>query len=259
VKCLVASVALLAALSVAYLDDATGAEPATVPVGRGASRSAQVYGEWRIQIRPDKGNEYARLIETEGLPLFREAGGRMVGWWTTLVGDLYEQVTIWQYDDMAGFEQAVQKLGSDKRFAEFVAARDPLLAGEQNRFLRLTDFAVDPALAEQSKVVVHEVHRVPLARREDYLRYMRDDGLALLAKHGFRPAGPWVVDVGRSTEVTYLFRFDSLREREKLIASFAGQADASKYGGKISEYSEEVTTRILLPAKFAHPPADGQP
>ena len=46
------------------------------PPGEGARR---VYGEWRIRVRPDKGPEYDRLIEQSGLPLFREAGGRMVG------------------------------------------------------------------------------------------------------------------------------------------------------------------------------------
>src|SRR5262249_20137081 len=88
----------------------------------------KVYGEWLIAVKPDKGAEYDKLIESEGLPLFRKAGGRMVGWWKTLVGDLYEQVTIWEYDDMAAFEKAIGILGNDKKFAEFVARRDPLLA-----------------------------------------------------------------------------------------------------------------------------------
>src|SRR5438105_8656285 len=106
----------------------------------------KVYGEWRIGVKPDKGTEYDKLIETAGLPLFRQAGGRMVGWWKTLVGNLYEHVTIWEYDDMAAFEEAVGFLGGDKRFADFVAKRDPLLAGEENRFLKLTEGAVPPAL-----------------------------------------------------------------------------------------------------------------
>src|SRR4029077_8919730 len=104
---------------------------------KNAPAPAKVYGEWLIRPRPDKGTEYRKLIEEKGLPLFREAGGRMVGWWNTLVGDLYEQVTIWEYDDMAAFGRAVQFLGKDERFARFVAARDPLLNGEENRFLQL--------------------------------------------------------------------------------------------------------------------------
>jgi hypothetical protein len=32
---------------------------------------------------------YDQLIEKSGLPLFGQAGGRMVAWWKTLIGDLY--------------------------------------------------------------------------------------------------------------------------------------------------------------------------
>src|SRR3990170_4305900 len=124
--------------------DTAFAEQSSGRAAKPASSSGKVYGEWRIRIRPDQGPAYNELIKTKGLPLFRQAGGRMVGWWTTLVGDLYEHITIWEYDDMSAFEQAVGKLGKDKRFAEFVVQRDPLLAGEESQFLHLTDFAVAP-------------------------------------------------------------------------------------------------------------------
>jgi type 1 glutamine amidotransferase len=224
---------------------AKAAEGKAAPVGK-------VYGEWRIRIRPDKGAEYDRLIEQKGLPLFREAGGRMVGWWKTLVGDLYEQVTLWEYDDMAAFQKAVEHLGKSAPFRQFVALRDPLLAGEQNQFLRLAPFAERPALPEAAAFVIHEVHRVPLRRRAAYLHFMEKEGLRLLRAHGFRPVGPWLVDVGRWTEVTYLFRFTSLAERERLMAAFAAHADGRAYG-KVTELVEEISTRLLVPAPFAVP------
>lgn len=213
--------------------------------------ASRVYGEWRIHVRPDQGPAYSRLIEESGLPLFRKAGGRMVGWWNTLVGDLYEHVTIWEYDDMAAFERAIGILSKDPAFARFVAARDPLLAGEESRFLRTVFGGKPPALPDPAPFVVHEVHRVPLARRDAYLGYMKEKGLGLLEAHGFRPAGPWVVELGRWTEVTYLFRFDSLAERQRLIAAFSATDEGRTYGAKVGEFAEEVTTRLLVPASFA--------
>ena len=131
---------------------------ASFGVARGAEqqdRSANakhVYGEWRIRVKPDKGEEYNTLIQQRGLPLFREAGGRMVGWWKTLAGNLYEQTTIWEYDDMSAYERAVERLGHDQRFAEFAARRDPLLAGEESRFLKLADGAERPDLPDRFEV-----------------------------------------------------------------------------------------------------------
>ena len=213
--------------------------------------ASRVYGEWRIRVRPDQGPAYNRLIEQSGLPLFRGAGGRMVGWWNTLVGDLYEHMTIWEYDDMAAFERAIGILNKDPAFARFVAARDPLLSGEESRFLRPVPGALSPALPDPAPFVVHEVHRVPLARRDAYLAFMTGQGLGLLKAHGFRPVGPWVVELGRWTEVTYLFRFESLAERERLIAAFSATGDARTYGTQVGEFAEEVATRLLIPAPFA--------
>ncbi len=227
---------------------AQGAESAD-----GTRTGKKVYGEWRILIKPDKGQEYNALIKSRGLPLFRQAGGRMVGWWTTLVGNLYEQVTIWEYDDMAAFERAIGFLGHNKGFAEFVALRDPLLSGEQNRFLSLGDGAEPPVLADPSKFIVHEVHRVPRNKMHEYLEFMSTRGLKLLKRHGFRPVGPWTVDVGTWSEVTYLFRFDSLDERSRLIARFSAEADAKVYGDAVNQFAEDITTRLLIPAPFASP------
>jgi hypothetical protein len=233
------------------------------PSSRGDDRPApppaegvqRVYGEWRIRVRPDKGPEYNRLIEQSGLPLFREAGGRMVGWWKTLIGDLYEHLTIWEYDDMAAFERAVGSLSKSAAFAKFVEARDPLLAGEESRFLRLATGVERPRSPEPAPFVIHEIHRVPLVRRGAYLDFMTRQGLDLLKTNGFRPVGPWIVDVGRWTEVTYLFRFESLAERERLVAEFSAKAEARVYGEKIDGFVAEVTTRLLLPAPFAAPAA----
>jgi type 1 glutamine amidotransferase len=233
----------------------TDEPPARAPGA--AAAAGKVYGEWRIRPRPDKGPEYKKLIEQKGLPLFRQAGGRMVGWWNTLIGDLYEQVTIWEYDDMAAFQKAVEFLGKDERFADFVARRDPLLAGEESRFLKPTAFAEAAPLPLAAPYVIREVHRVPLGRLDTYLRFMEKEGLPLLKKHGFRPVGPWPVAVGRWTEVTYLFPFDSLAQRDRLMADFAAHADGKAYD-KVSELAEDITTRLLVPT-FAPPAPPARP
>jgi hypothetical protein len=246
---------LVSALSLGvFLLHAGGAgnEPALAAEGAANEKAKEapagkVYGEWCIRIRPDKGADYNRLIEKEGLPLFRAAGGRMVGWWKTAVGDLYEQVTLWEYDGLAAYEKAGTFLGKNERFARFVDQRDPLLAGESSRFLELADWADPPTLPTTDPVVVHEIHRVPLNRMEPYLEFMRHQ-LPMLKRHGFRPVGPLRTAVGRWTEITYLFRFESLAERDRLIAGMAKHPDGQDYGKGVSEFVDEVSTRILTPA-----------
>ncbi len=226
--------------------------PAATPQDRGQERQTggRVYGEWRIRVRPDKGAVYDELIRLQGLPLFKAAGGRMVGWWKTLIGDLYEHVTIWEYDNLAAFQQAIEYLGPNQKFAEFVTQRDPLLAGEESRFLRLAPGAIAPQLNEQAAFVIHEIHRVRLADLGPYLDYMQTKALPMLQRHGFSPVGPLVVEVGDWNEVTYLFRFSSLAERERLISAFSRQRDYQDYSQELAARCEQVVTRLLVPAPF---------
>ena len=225
------------------------------PLKGGGDVTKLVYGEWRIRVRPDQGPAYDALIQKSGLPLFRQAGGRMVGWWKTLIGDLYEHVTIWEYDDMAAFEKAVGFLSKNADFAKFVAVRDPLLSGEESRFLRLaTSWAMRPSRPEPAAFVVHEIHRVPLARRGAYLEYMGKQGIGLLKANGFRPAGPWIAEVGKWSEVTYLYSYESLAQREQLIDKLRSNPSAVVYWQKLGEFTEEISSRLLIPAPFARAP-----
>jgi hypothetical protein len=219
------------------------------PAGEQAA-PGKVYGEWTIRVKPDKGAEYGKLIQEKGLPLFREAGGRMVGWWNTLIGDLYEQVTIWEYDGMPAFEKAIGFLGKNDSFHQFVRLRDPLLGGEECRFLRLSAWAEKPALPETGRFLVHEIHRVPLSRMKSYLEFM-ERSLPALKKAGFRFAGPWETAVGNWNEVTYLFRYESLEERDRLIAAFRSSQQFHDYELSLNSLAETVTTRLLVPAPFA--------
>lgn len=221
--------------------------------GKQDAPANKVYGEWLIRVKPDRGNVYNDLVKEKGLPLFRESGGRMVGWWNTLIGKVYEHVTIWEHGSMADFEKAVKWLGSSDKFAEFVKLRDPLLDGEDSRFLRLADGGEVPALPETAALVIHELHHVPFTKMGDYLRFIRYSGLATLKKHGFRPVGPLVVEVGKWSEVTYLFLFKSLEEREQLRFAFQTHPDSQLYGGRLGALVSDLTTRVLVPSPLMLP------
>ena len=75
--------------------------------------------------------------------------------------------------------------------------------------------------------------------------------MPLLSRHGFRPSGPWVVNVGEWSEVTYLLRFDSLAQREAVRAKFRAHAEGLQYATVIRGYATEVSSRVLTPAPFA--------
>ena len=79
---------------------------------------------------------------------------------------------------------------------------------------------------------------------------MTNQGLACSKLTDSGPSA-WVVDVGRWTEITYLFRFESLAERERLNRRILRDRTRGSMGNKVGEFTDEVTTRLLIPAPFA--------
>ena len=65
-----------------------------------------------------------------------------------------------------------------------------------------------------------------------------------------------MVEVGSWSEVTYLFRFESLAERERLRFAFQAHEDSKVYGAKLSQFVTDLTTRVLVPAPFALPTSE---
>ena len=100
---------------------------------------------------------------------------------------------------------------------------------------------------------------MPLGRRDAYLAYMTKDGLPLLKAQGFRPLGPWIVEVGRWSEITYLYSYEGLAEREQKIAQFFSNPNGKLYRDELGAFTDEITSRLLIPAAFARPPADAAP
>src|SRR2546426_405266 len=88
-----------------------------------------------------------------------------------------------------------------------------------------------------------------VGRRGEYLRFM-ERAVPLLQKHGFRPVGPFETGVGRWSQVTYLFRYESLAERDQLMAAFAAQPYGVTYSVRIGELVDDIQNRILVPAPF---------
>ena len=135
---------LLFAVAVTVLPSRSQAQPAAAKPATDEI-STRVYGEWRIHIRPDQGTAYRRLIEQSGLPLFREAGGRMVGWWTTLIGDLYRACDHLGIRKYGGVRARGRVVGEEPGVCQVRRRARSAACRRGTRFLRLTTAPSDQA------------------------------------------------------------------------------------------------------------------
>ena len=79
--------------------------------------------------------ELVRLYEEEGTAIQQEILGRLVGAFTTDVGELSAYTHMWAYDDFADREDRRARLAADERWQAFLPKILPLIHTQQNRIL----------------------------------------------------------------------------------------------------------------------------
>ena len=109
-----------------------GCAKSDAPGAEEAAAAKKVYGEWRIRLRPESEADYNKLIEEQGLALYTEAGGRLMGWWHAYAGGPQEQVTIWEFDEAfvaprGGFADALDYYAQSSAIHRLDAIRVPTL------------------------------------------------------------------------------------------------------------------------------------
>ena len=84
---------------------------------------------------PGRSLEYVRMYEAEGLAIQRPILGKMVGYFTTEIGELNQIVHLWAYEDLADRAARRSTLLCDPRWKAYSAKVVPLLLRQENKIL----------------------------------------------------------------------------------------------------------------------------
>lgn len=86
-------------------------------------------------LHPGKVGEYFSLYEKEGLAIQTPILGRLVGYFSSEVGELNQVVHMWAYEDMADRARRRAELMADPRWKAFVPKLLALVTRMENRIL----------------------------------------------------------------------------------------------------------------------------
>lgn len=94
--------------------------------------------------------KYLELYEAEGLEIQRSILGRMVGYFSSDIGQLHQIVHMWAYKDFAERSERRAKLGADPRWKAYIPQVRELQISQENKILIPASFSPwaidDPAL-----------------------------------------------------------------------------------------------------------------
>lgn len=89
---------------------------------------------------PGKWRDYLALYEAEGMPVQQRILGRLVGYYTSEIGELNQIVHMWAYESLDERAERRATLMADPHWQSYVKKMLPLLVRQESRILLPTRF-----------------------------------------------------------------------------------------------------------------------
>jgi hypothetical protein len=92
-------------------------------------------------LRPGTVPTFLDLFEREGLPLYLQYCGKLVGYYVSESGELNQVVHLWSYESVEDRERRRANLYQDARWTAFLDTALPLMVRQESRLLKPTRFS----------------------------------------------------------------------------------------------------------------------
>ncbi|MEC7788428.1 MAG: NIPSNAP family protein [Chloroflexota bacterium] len=92
-------------------------------------------------IVPRQMKTYLALFEEYALPVMRQYIGEPIGYFVVEHGPLNQVVHLWGYDSLADVEEKRRARDADPRWAEYLSKGEGLVARQNNKLCRPTDWS----------------------------------------------------------------------------------------------------------------------
>jgi hypothetical protein len=211
-----------------------------------------VIHELRIYtIKPGIMAKYQDIVGNIGMKIRGNDYGRLVGAWTSDIGQLNEYYHLWEYPDPNERARLRAELAKVPAWsAEYLAATRGMVLAQRNTILTLdSDIGLRPV---EGKGHVYE-----------FRTYKALPGGALNAwAGGFKRSleqrethsklvALWMAEIGGLNAGSHLWVYDSLAHRTEVRASMAKDAKLRELRGNGAENLISQESTILMPASFS--------
>lgn len=91
-------------------------------------------------LHPGKWREYLALYEAEALAIQKRILGRLVGYYSTDIGDVNQIVHMWAYEDLNERAERRARLMADPDWLRYVGRMTPWLVRQESKILTPAPF-----------------------------------------------------------------------------------------------------------------------
>jgi hypothetical protein len=199
-------------------------------------------------IHPAKFKDFGALTAKVGIKL-RTKHSKVVGYWTSEIGELNQVVHLWEYEDFDHRTRVRAALAKDQALqAQYVSKIRPMMQHQECMILVPVDFW---PFTPPSGIGIYELrnYRLHPGKVSEWLEHFKT-GLPARLKYN-KPVGIWSSELGELNRVVHLWQYESLEHRARLRKAFMADTVWKETVGRLQPLMQEMESKILIPTEFS--------
>ena len=199
-------------------------------------------------IQPPKFKDFVAHTAKVGIKL-RTKHSKVVGYWTTEIGELNQVVHLWEYENFDHRTRVRAALAKDKTWnTQYVSKIRPMMQHQETMILVPADFW--PFTAPSSPGIYEfRSYRLQPGKVPEWLEHFKA-GLPARVKYS-KPVGIWSSELGELNRVVHLWPYESLEHRARVRKAFLADSVWQETVGRLRPLMQIMEAKILVPTEFS--------
>jgi len=199
-------------------------------------------------IQPAKFKDFVALTAKVGIKL-RTKHSKLVGYWTTEIGELNQVVHLWEYENFDHRTRVRAALAKDKAWhTQYLARSRPMIQRQESMVLVPADFW---SFTPPTGAGIYELrsYRLYPGKVPEWLGHFKT-GLPARLKYS-KPVAIWSSELGELNRVVHLWQYESLEHRAQLRKACMADPVWKQTVEKLQPLMQVMESKILVPTEFS--------
>lgn len=199
-------------------------------------------------IQPSKFDNFVSLTAKVGIKL-RTKYSKLVGYWTTEIGELNQVVHLLEYEDFDHRTRVRAALAKDKAWnTQYLVRSRPMIQHQDSMVLLPADVW---SFTPPSGTGIYELrnYRLHPGKVAEWLEYWKE-GMTARQKYS-KPIAMWSSELGELHRVVHLWQYESLEHRFQVRKAALTNPLWKETVAKLATLAQVMESKILIPMEFS--------
>ena len=214
-----------------------------------------IYDMRTYEIAPGRVADYMKNVKEIAIPIRRDHGVKLGGWYYSEVGPLNQVWHIWAYEDTKHLVEGAEAVRADPRWRnDYMPSNRGLVQSQRDAIVVQPAFAptsYEPVDSAEPRLYDMRIYDIKPGRIPEYMSAVEQVGLPIREELGVKLAGWFYSDVGTLNQVVHIWAYDDSDDlHRKMRAVYQHPGWAGDYVPRVSGLLDVQRDQLMRGGDF---------